>query len=82
MYKYIEVNPGASASTPAKSIPVRESISTENASTIIPASGTGRVLPFGRSFVSQGQTLEEEAWDAYEQVKPQFYEVCRMLADS
>jgi hypothetical protein len=82
MYKYIEVNPGASASTPAKSISVSEAISTENTSTVIPISGKGKVLPFRHSFASQGQTLEEEAWDAYQQVKPQFYTVCQMLADS
>lgn len=82
MYKYIEMNPGASASTSTRNITVREAISTANTSAIMPVSGVGRILPFGRSLESQSQTPEEEAWNAYKQVKPQFYNVCRMLSNS
>ena len=71
-----------SKADPKKNFPEGESISTENISAIVPVSGTGGVLPFGHSSLSPDQNLEEEARKAYEQVKPQFYTVCKMLADS
>jgi hypothetical protein len=82
MCRYIEVDPAASASTSEKTVPVRGAISTKNTSILIPGDAIGRVFSFGRTATHREQTLEEEAWSAYRQSKPQFYEVCRLLADS
>jgi hypothetical protein len=82
MYRFIEINPAASASTSERNIPVKEAISTQSTSVLILRSAMATNLPSGRALTHQGQTIEEDAWNAYKRVKPLFYEVCRMLADS
>jgi len=78
----IEINPAACASTSEGNIPPQTAVSTQQTSALILGSGEGSIEISEQALTHQDQTCEEKAWNVYLHVKPLFYDLCRMLADS